>query len=442
MPAAADATSKARIAGLQATRDRLAGLLVESDAAREAASRHHAAAEAATALARSRLASLDAAVIELAEREVRLDRERSSLARDQALADAVAADARTALEALLARDSDDRRALAAAELAAATAREAVSVAQARQQAADHEALEARLALESVREQVLVELAGLGQIGLRHLGAADHPDAANTATAEASDGDEDRLAQLVDAIAPTWAQTVPPEAPGPGRLAALRRRFHELGAGNPFAVEEYAEVKARLDALETQRADLQAAIERTRALIVELDTLIATQFRATFEALERAFERRFQDLFGGGYAKLSLTDPADLAATGVEIIARPPGKKPQPLAMLSGGERALTAVALLFAMLEVRPVPFCVLDEVDAALDEANIGRFTAALRELSTRTQCIVITHNRGTIETADALYGVTVGEDSVSRVISLRLEDATKLAATATAEAVPQAVG
>ena len=156
-----------------------------------------------------------------------------------------------------------------------------------------------------------------------------------------------------------------------------------------------------------------------------------KFRTTFAALERAFESRFQQLFGGGFAKLSLTDPTDLAATGVEIVARPPGKKPQPLAMLSGGERALTAVALLFAMLEVRPVPFCVLDEVDAALDEANIGRFTDALRELSVRTQCIVITHNRGTIEVADALYGVTVGEDSVSRVISLRLEDATGLAAT-----------
>ena len=158
-------------------------------------------------------------------------------------------------------------------------------------------------------------------------------------------------------------------------------------------------------------------------------LIATQFRTTFAALEVAFDARFQQLFGGGFAKLSLTDPADLSATGVEIIARPPGKKPQALSMLSGGERALTAVALLFAMLEVRPVPFCVLDEVDAALDEANVGRFTEALRELADRTQFIVITHNRGTIEAADALYGVTVGDDSVSRVISLRLDEAQAIA-------------
>ena len=210
---------------------------------------------------------------------------------------------------------------------------------------------------------------------------------------------------------------------------LRRRFHELGAVNPFAVEEYAEVKARLELLEGQTADLETAIAGTRGLIDELNTMIADQFRHTFAALETAFGARFQQLFGGGHATLSLTDPTDLSATGVDIVARPPGKKTQALAMLSGGERALTAVALLLAMLEVRPVPFCVLDEVDAALDEANIGRFADAVRSLAHRTQFIVITHNRGTIEAADALYGVTVGDDSVSRVISLRLDEAQALA-------------
>jgi len=145
------------------------------------------------------------------------------------------------------------------------------------------------------------------------------------------------------------------------------------------------------------------------------------FRRTFAALEQAFDRRFQQLFGGGFAHLVLTDPQDLSATGVEITARPPGKKAQALAMLSGGERALTAVALLFAMLEVRPVPFCVLDEVDAALDEANIGRFTDALRELARTTQCIVITHNRGTIEAADASAGGTVGSRMWKREPSQR---------------------
>ena len=135
------------------------------------------------------------------------------------------------------------------------------------------------------------------------------------------------------------------------------------------------------------------------------------------------------MFGGGSADIVLEENVDILESGIEIVARPPGKKAQPLSMLSGGERALTAVALLFSMLEVHPVPFCVLDEVDAALDEANVGRFAEALRGLADQTQFIVITHNRGTIESADALYGVTVGDDAVSRVISLRLEEARDLA-------------
>jgi chromosome segregation protein len=253
---------------------------------------------------------------------------------------------------------------------------------------------------------------------------------------ATDGEADvsedagALESALTEIAERWATEPPPaDAPSPGRVAQLRRRYHELGAANPYAVEEYEELNTRLESLEGQGEDLRSAIGKTRELIAELDLMIATQFRTTFAALETAFERRFEQLFGGGFAKLSLTDPNDLGATGVEIVARPPGKKPQALAMLSGGERALTAVALLFAMLEVRPVPFCVLDEVDAALDEANIGRFAEALRSLADTTQFIVITHNRGTIEAADALYGVTVGDDSVSRVISLRLDEAQALA-------------
>jgi chromosome segregation protein len=291
--------------------------------------------------------------------------------------------------------------------------------------------------------VLVELAGLGELGLRSLGVVPEPVAAETAaeatTADDSDDSDDgaiaddtaAFEAALAVVAERWTAEAPTApAPAPGRLAQLRRRYHELGAANPYAVDEYAELKERLETLETQGADLRSAIEKTRELITELDTMIATQFQTTFEKLESAFERRFEQLFGGGFARLSLTDPSDLGSTGVEIVARPPGKKAQALAMLSGGERALTAVALLFAMLEVRPVPFCVLDEVDAALDEANIGRFADALRSLAHQTQFIVITHIRGTIEAADALYGVTVGDDSVSRVISLRLDEAQALAA------------
>ena len=257
-----------------------------------------------------------------------------------------------------------------------------------------------------------------------------PGTEGVGSAPAEAGETAALEAALDLLAPRWADDAADgDLPSPGRLATLRRRFHELGAANPFAVDEYRAVRERLETLDAQDKDLREAITKTRALIADLDVLIATQFRTTFAALEVAFDARFQQLFGGGFARLSLTDPTDLSATGIEITARPPGKKPQALSMLSGGERALTAVALLFAMLEVRPAPFCVLDEVDAALDEANVGRFTEALRELAARTQFIVITHNRGTIEAADALYGVTVGDDSVSRVISLRLDEAQAIA-------------
>lgn len=288
-------------------------------------------------------------------------------------------------------------------------------------------MEARLHLEQVREQLLVELAAIGRDGLAALLPAGQPPAGEAG----ENGDAEALgAQLESALAAAvarWARegATAGSAPGPGRVAALRRQFHALGAGNPFAAEEYAEVRQRLETLESQREDLETAMANTRQLIANLGRLITEQFLATFSALEGAFARRFEQLFGGGEAQLSLTMPEDLSATGVEITARPPGKKRQPLAMLSGGERALTAVALLLAMLEVRPVPFCVLDEVDAALDEANINRFSAALRGLADGIQFVVITHNRGTIEAADALYGVTLGDDAVSRIVSLRLPPA-----------------
>jgi chromosome segregation protein len=339
--------------------------------------------------------------------------------------------------------AEERDRLRAAEAAAAAGREQARISGERARLAERDDVEARLALEGLREQLLVELAGLGSTGLaqlRAIGTAKAAQGAGRKPAAAADAGEprdpaddvepDELEAALTSAAPTWEATAPEgEPPSPAKLATLRRRFHDLGAVNPFAADEYEEVKARLDVLERQRSDLQSAIDATRELIAELDRLVTDQFRRTFEALERAFDARFQQLFGGGYAHLTLTDPQDLTTTGVEITARPPGKKAQALAMLSGGERALTAVALLFAMLAVRPVPFCVLDEVDAALDEANIGRFTDALRDLARGTQCIVITHNRGTIEAADALYGVTVGDDSASRVISLRLDEATALA-------------
>jgi len=222
-----------------------------------------------------------------------------------------------------------------------------------------------------------------------------------------------------------------------RIDDLKSRIARLGIINPLALEEYDEAAARYEFLSAQMNDLRAASTTLNELIAELDNAIRTRFETTFHVVAVEFERSFTNLFGGGEARLVLINdngddaadqnggkPPGIATLGVEIIARPPGKRQQHLALLSGGERALTAAALLFAILKANPTPFCVLDEVDAALDETNVGRFREALAGLSEKTQFIVVTHNRGTIEAADTIYGVTMGDDGASRVLSLRLEE------------------
>lgn len=224
-----------------------------------------------------------------------------------------------------------------------------------------------------------------------------------------------------------------------RIAQLQERIARLGTVNPLALEEYEHVAERHQFLQTQLADLTQAETSLRELIAELEHAMHTRFTTTFDAVAAEFERSFTRLFGGGTARLQVVnngtsdvtndnETADTAHTprarsvGIEIVARPPGKRQQNLSLLSGGERALTASALLFAILTVNPSPFCILDEVDAALDESNVGRFREALAELSHQTQFILITHNRGTIEAADTLYGVTMGDDGASRLLSLEV--------------------
>jgi chromosome segregation protein len=193
--------------------------------------------------------------------------------------------------------------------------------------------------------------------------------------------------------------------------------------NPDAPIEYAEAKQRHDFLTEQSADLERAIVDLRQVITELDEVMEREFKRTYNQVARQFRSFFQELFGGGSARMELTDPDDLMTTGIDIVARPPGKRQQGLALLSGGERALTAAALVFAILKTSPTPFCVLDEVDAALDEANVGRFRTVLQSLAQETQFVIITHNRYTIEVADIVYGITMSGDGSSRVISHRLE-------------------
>ncbi|MDA0244037.1 MAG: chromosome segregation protein SMC [Chloroflexi bacterium] len=207
------------------------------------------------------------------------------------------------------------------------------------------------------------------------------------------------------------------------IQSRRNQLSRMGAINPDAPAEYEELQTRHDFLEQQLADLEAADGHLRRVIEELDELTSKAFAETVTKVNAVFGGMFQRLFGGGSAELLLTDPDDLTISGVDIIAQLPGRRPQGLALLSGGERSLTAASLIFALLTVSPTPFCMMDEVDAALDEANVTRFREVLQELSQKSQFIVITHNRGTVQAAQTIYGITMGEDSASQVISMKPE-------------------
>ncbi len=204
----------------------------------------------------------------------------------------------------------------------------------------------------------------------------------------------------------------------------RMSIEDIGPVNLDSIQEYEDVKKRYDFLNGQQNDLLKARDDLEKSMNELDEEVKSRFKATFEAVAESFKNIFPLVFGGGKAKLELTEPNNLLETGIEIIAQPPGKKLQRLSLLSGGERALTAITLLFAMLQVNPVPFCLLDEVEAALDDANVTRFAQFLLKYDLKTQFIVITHRRGTMKQADQLYGVVMQESGVSQVLSVSLKE------------------
>ncbi|MEH7094640.1 chromosome segregation protein SMC [Neobacillus vireti] len=246
--------------------------------------------------------------------------------------------------------------------------------------------------------------------------------------------ENRLAQLreeyllsFEGAKEQYPLTIPAEE-ARKKVKLIKLAIEELGNVNLGAIEEYERVSERYEFLNEQKTDLQEAKDTLYMVIGEMDTEMKRRFEHTFEGIREHFEPTFRTLFGGGRADLVLTMPDDLLNTGVEIVAQPPGKKLQNLGLLSGGERALTAIALLFSILKVRPVPFCILDEVEAALDEANVHRFSQYLKKYSQETQFIVITHRKGTMEEADVLYGVTMQESGVSKLVSVRLEDTKEL--------------
>ncbi|MBW3113901.1 chromosome segregation protein SMC [Bacillus sp. MCCB 382] len=216
-----------------------------------------------------------------------------------------------------------------------------------------------------------------------------------------------------------------------KVKLVKLALEELGTVNLGAIDEYERVKERYEFLVDQKNDLSEAKDTLYLVINEMDTEMIKRFDQTFTSIQEEFEGVFKALFGGGRAQLKLTDPSDLLHTGVDIVAQPPGKKLQNLGLMSGGERALTAIALLFSILKIRPVPFCILDEVEAALDEANVQRFSQYLKKFSDETQFIVITHRKGTMEEAHVLYGVTMQESGVSKLVSVRLQETKELLET-----------
>lgn len=221
-----------------------------------------------------------------------------------------------------------------------------------------------------------------------------------------------------------------------RVDTLRNKLKSLGGSDPDAPQQYEETRTRYEFLTTQITDMDQAALQLRSIIAQLDITMARQFETTFQAINARFRENFVTLFKGGSARLELTaargeeengesTSAKGMPAGVDVIVQPPGKKVQDLSLLSGGERAMVSAALLFSLLEINPPPFCLLDEVDAALDESNVNRFCDILRRLAQRTQFIIITHNRVTMTSAQAIYGVSMGGDSVSRLLSLKLEEA-----------------
>jgi chromosome segregation protein len=209
-----------------------------------------------------------------------------------------------------------------------------------------------------------------------------------------------------------------------KVRDLNRRIDALGPVNPQALEEYEEAQKRYDFLNAQRQDLLDSIRDTEKAIQEIDVESKRRFHEAFEKINDNFREMFKTLFNGGLGEMRLTDAENAAGTGIDIVAQPPGKKLQNVLLLSGGERAMTAMALLMAIFKYQPSPFCILDEVDAPLDEPNIQRLTRLLKEMAAETQFIVITHAKRTMEAAEVMYGVTMQEPGVSKLVSVKFQE------------------
>ncbi|MGI9234116.1 MAG: chromosome segregation protein SMC [Woeseiaceae bacterium] len=296
----------------------------------------------------------------------------------------------------------------------AAARQTVEKVEAELRELDQSRLQIDQSADAARAEVSEAEMAVQELRVRHEGFADQ-------LAQTEFNLEDLLDEMDEAATvESWEE----------KLAKLRVRIDRLGPINLAAIDEFKEQTERKEYLDSQLADLNDALETLEGAIRKIDRETRTRFRETYNNVNDGFKRLFPKLFGGGHAYLEMTGD-DLLSAGVTVMARPPGKRNSTIHLLSGGEKALTAVAMVFAIFELNPAPFCMLDEVDAPLDDANVGRFCEIVKEMSDRVQFIFITHNKGTMELARQLSGVTMQEPGVSRMVSVDLDAAVKMAAS-----------
>ncbi|MCX6552027.1 MAG: hypothetical protein NTY02_13685, partial [Acidobacteria bacterium] len=418
---------------------------VRSERVRDAMAGHARMLERAAAVALE-AARLEEACREIESRLAARHDERGQIEADQARLQQELVDGRRTLDSEI-------RALDTARETVRHADEAVNGLRARSDEQEGAIRDARRALDAVRHALSEaeigrtkaesDLAHLETTSLDTLQCALHAVIAEVEQMErdgdvspdwrtiyAEEPDEDAAADVEGAAAAGDAgEPAPAVAEVPGRVLTpedaieeLKRKIEKLGPVNMMAIEQFDELDQRHGFLTTQRKDLVDSIASTGEAIKKIDHTTRVRFREAFDAINLYFQEMFGVLFGGGRAGLTLLDEEDLLESGIEIIAQPPGKRLQNVQLLSGGEKALTAISLMFAIFKYKPSPFCLMDEIDAPLDDANTGRFLDMLRGMQTHTQFILITHNRKTMEIADRLYGVTMEEPGVSKLISVKL--------------------
>ncbi|PSQ81342.1 MAG: chromosome segregation protein SMC, partial [Bacteroidetes bacterium QS_8_68_15] len=408
-------TTEERRAALIEQREAAEETLEEAEADARAAQERFGEARVAAVEARSHFESLQQSRDQAAERLAKIEERQDERAAEQAdLAETIeeAEEKQNALQSDIeaARADRVRRADALEE-----ARSGFEEAKAAAAEAEEELRELRRKREDVRRRESEQSVRLAEVETR-LG--------DLVESTAEDFDGLHLPEEADAPADDFDEDATRE-----EVKTLRKELRKLGDVNPLALKEYDEEKERLDFLQEQQQDLEEAEDTLLDTVTEINDEAASRFEETFSEIQRSFGDLFERLFGrGAAARLQLAEDEDPLESDIEIIARPQGKRPSILSQLSGGEKALTAIALLFAIYLVKPSPFCILDEVDAPLDDANTGRFMRLLRDFTDETQFILVTHNKRTMRQSDSLYGVTMQEQGVSTLVGVELDEAKQL--------------